>query len=100
MKNLSSNISDMKLDSRRSAPSGNSRANNPHLENFSNYNQMMLQQQQQQQLQQQQQQQRGFQRQASELQTPEVSMMSSETNSKRNNLNKFWSSRAKICFKS
>jgi transcription initiation factor TFIID subunit TAF12 len=93
MKNLSSNISDMKLDSRRSAPSGNSRANNPHLENFSNYNQMMIlqqqQQQQQQQLQQQQQQQRGFQRQASELQTPEVSMMSSETNSKRNNLNKF-----------
>jgi hypothetical protein len=91
MKNLSSNISDMKLDSRRSAPSGNSRANNPHLENFSNYNQMMMLQQQQQQQQQlqQQQQQRGFQRQASELQTPEVSMMSSETNSKRNNLNKF-----------
>jgi hypothetical protein len=87
MKNLSSNISDMKLDSRRSAPSGNSRANNPHLENFS---MMMLQQQQQQQQQlQQQQQQRGYQRQASELQTPEVSMMSSETNSKRNNLNKF-----------
>ena len=91
MKNLSSNISDMKLDSRRSAPSGNSRANNPHLENFSNYNQMMMLQQQQQQQQQlqRQQQQRGFQRQASELQTPEVSMMSSETNSKRNNLNKF-----------